>query len=301
MVDRAYKVKWLITGASGQLGTSATTALRSLNIDCLPVSRRELDIFDLSEVKTILSRENPSVILNAAAWTDVDLAETNVKSAFNTNAIGAGNVARVCADLGIKLVHVSTDYVFGDKSNDPILENAEKSPVSAYGITKARGEDFVKEFCPDNSYIVRTSWLYGQFGKNFAKSIILKILERKFPLKVVTDQVGQPTSSEDLALKIIELVLKNAKNGIYHGTSGGLTSWHGFAQEIALSMGQELESVIPINSVEFFSKAQRPAYSVLSHGAWLDAGIEPIEDWKSSYHKRSQAIIDQVKSENGYK
>jgi dTDP-4-dehydrorhamnose reductase len=300
MVDRAHRVKWLVTGASGQLGTSATAALRSLKIDCVSVTRSELDIFDLAQVKKLIQQEKPSVVLNTAAWTNVESAETNFKSAFDTNATGAGNIARVCADLGVKLVHISTDYVFGDKFTDPILESAIKSPVSAYGRTKATGEDFVKEFCPHNSYIVRTSWLYGQYGKNFAKSIILKILEAKFPLKVVEDQFGQPTSSEDLALKIIELVTRNAKSGIYHATSGGLTSWYGFAREIALSMGTELERVIPINSAEFISKAQRPTYSVLSHGAWLDAGIEPIEDWKSAYNKRSQSIIMQVKSENGY-
>ena len=269
--------RYLITGAAGMLGRDLQAALAGRDVTAF--DRTELDITDRAAV--LAQVVGYDVVINAAAYTKVDDAETNEEAAYAINATGPHNLALAASATGAKLVQVSTDYVFDGSATEPYAEDTEINPISAYGRTKAAGEAFVLQEHPAGSYIVRTAWLYGAHGPNFPKTM-LKFAATRDTLSVVDDQVGQPTWTADLAAQIVTLLDSAAPAGIYHGTNSGVTSWFGFAQAVFIAAGLDPARVTPTDSSQFVRPAPRPAYSVLGHDAWSAAGLSPLRDWQTA-------------------
>lgn len=269
--------RFLITGAGGMLAYDLETALSGREV--LPLSRAELDITNLAAVRSAV--EGYDVVINAAAYTGVDDAESNEDAAFAVNATGAGNLALAAAENGAILVQISTDYVFDGTATTPYSEDTPRGPVSAYGRSKAEGERLVLTANGARSYIVRTAWLYGAHGPNFAKTM-LRLAATREQVAVVTDQVGQPTWTLDLARKIVEMIDVSAPYGIYHGTNTGEASWFDFAREVFSNAGLDPDRVTQTDSSSFVRPAPRPAYSVLGHDAWDAADLDPLRDWREA-------------------
>ena len=288
---------WLITGASGQLGLALQEVLIQRGIDLVGANSSELDITKPLIVNQLVGFTNPSVIINAAAWTDVDGAESNESAAYSVNSLGPQNLAIAARKVDARLVQISTDYVFSGDSSTPWSENAVNNPQTVYGTTKSKGESFVLTSLPLNTYVVRTAWLYSPKGKNFAKTMVNIALNQLDEVRVVNDQIGQPTVAGDLAKQIVELVLSEAPVGIYHGTNSGQATWFEFAQEIFRLAGADVARVIPVSSSEFPSPAKRPAYSVLSHDAWAGTSVPEMRNWKIALEEAMPAIISAVKAE----
>ena len=288
---------WLITGGSGQLGLAIQTELTLRGINYVATDSSRLDITNSSLVTELVDSISPEVIINTAAWTDVDGAESNEPAAYQTNAIGPQNLAISAKKVGARLVQVSTDYVFSGESSAPWDEAAEHNPQSVYGSTKSAGEKFVLSELPNSSYLVRTAWLYSADLKNFAKTMIKLALNGDSEVRVVKDQVGQPTFAADLARQIANLVTADAPAGIYHGTNSGHATWFEFAQEIFKLVGEDASRVIPVSTSEFPRPAKRPSYSVLGHDNWVKTNVVPMRDWRIALVEAMPAIISAVEAE----
>jgi len=279
---------WLI-GDKGMLGTELAAVLRSRGV-AFVATDREVDIRDPGALRRFARDASPAApldwIVNCSAYTAVDRAEEEEELARAVNATGAGHVAAVAQELGARLVHVSTDYVFRGDGARPYLESDPVDPAGAYGRTKAEGERLVAAACPRH-FIVRTAWLYGRHGPNFVYTM-LRLMRAREAVAVVADQRGTPTWSFDLAQAVAELVARDAtRYGIYHFTGEGQTTWHGFAAEIQ-RLGREL-GILPrdcavnaITSDQYPSKVRRPAWSVLSKEKIArELGIVP-PGWEAS-------------------
>jgi dTDP-4-dehydrorhamnose reductase len=290
-------MSWLITGGSGQLGIAVSQELGERGIVFHAWGSQDLDITKGPIALDLISQLSPKVIINCAAWTDVDGAETNELQALRVNSDGADNLASAAKLGSLKLIHVSTDYVFSGESQKPWQVSDEINPQSAYGRTKAEGESRVQAVYPENSFIVRTAWLYSPWGKNFAKTMTRVAIKSEGEVRVVNDQVGQPTSAIDLAKQLVELGLSTAPTGIYHGTNSGQTTWFEFAQEIFSLAGADISRVIPVSTSEFPRPAKRPAYSVLGHDAWAKSSVKPMRDWRIALAEATPAIISAVRAE----
>jgi dTDP-4-dehydrorhamnose reductase len=290
-------MSWLITGGSGQLGIAVSKQLRERGILFHAWSSQDLDITQGPIVQDVIAKLSPKVIVNCAAWTDVDGAESNEQSAFRVNSDGAGNIALAAKECDAKLIHISTDYVFSGQSKTPWEHHDEANPQSAYGRTKAEGERRVLGGYSDNSSIVRTAWLYSPWGKNFAKTMAKLAIKTDSEVRVVNDQVGQPTSATDLAQQLVELALSASPAGVYHGTNSGQATWFEFAQVIFKLTGADVGRVIPVSSSEYARPAKRPSYSVLSHEAWAKTSITPMRDWRIALANAMPAVISEVKAE----
>jgi dTDP-4-dehydrorhamnose reductase len=288
---------WLITGGSGQLGLAFQAELSLQEIEFVSFNSNELDITNHQLVEERVKSTNPAVIINAAAWTDVDGAETSQSAAHAVNALGPQNLAIVAGKVGGRLVQVSTDYVFSGEGTTPLSESAEHNPQSVYGSTKSEGETLVLETYPTGTYIVRTAWLYSADKKNFVKTMTKLALTSKGEVRVVNDQGGQPTFTADLAKQIIDLVVSDSPVGIYHGTNSGQATWFEFAQEIFKLVGADVSRVVPVSSSEYPRPAKRPSYSVLGHDAWAKTTVEPMRDWRIALAEAMPAIISAVKAE----
>ena len=289
-------MKWLITGGSGQLGLAMLRELSFRGIDFVASNSNELDITKPLIVNQLIDYIKPSVIVNTAAWTDVDGAETNESAAYSVNALGPQNLAIAANKVGARLVQISTDYVFSGDASSPWNENAPHNPQSVYGSTKSEGEKFVQAALPVDFYVIRTAWLYSAKGKNFAKTMTNLALRNAGEAKVVNDQLGQPTFVGDLAKQIIELVLSDAPVGFYHGTNSGQVTWFEFAQEIFKLAGADISRVVPVSTTEFPSPAKRPAYSVLGHDSWASTSVPEMRNWKIALEEAMPAIISAVKA-----
>jgi dTDP-4-dehydrorhamnose reductase len=265
---------YLVVGAGGMLGSDLLAALAGR--DVIGLTRAELDVTDLAAVRAAVSGR--SAVINASAYTRVDDAETDEAAAHGVNAIGAQNVAVAAAENGARLVQVSTDYVFDGTATSPYAENTPLSPMSAYGRTKADGERLALAANPGRTLIVRTAWLYGEHGGNFAKTM-LGLAASRPELTVVADQVGQPTWTLDLAGRIVALLDSGATSGTFHATNSGSASWFDFAREVLRLAGLDPERVQPTTSEAFVRPAPRPAFSVLGHDAWASVGLAPMRDW----------------------
>ncbi|WP_405662331.1 dTDP-4-dehydrorhamnose reductase [Streptomyces sp. NBC_01166] len=276
---------WLVTGAGGMLAQDVLARLARDGETAVGLDRKALDITDAGSVRRAVEEHGPSVIVNCAAWTAVDDAETREDEALRINGEGPRLLAEVCAEYGIVLLQVSTDYVFDGQASEPYAEDAPTAPRSAYGRTKLAGERAVLSLLPDKGYVVRTAWLYGAGGGNFVRTMI-KLEGIKDTLDVVDDQLGQPTWTGDLADRLVRLgqgaLAGTAPAGIYHGTSGGETTWFGFTRAIFEQLGADPERVRPTTSAAFARPAPRPAYSVLGHDRWAKAGLEPIRNWREA-------------------
>jgi dTDP-4-dehydrorhamnose reductase len=267
--------QWLLVGGHGMLGRDVRTALHDRRV-AVP-SPDELDIRDTGACDAWVRGRD--VVVNCAAWTAVDAAESDEAAAFDVNARGAANLARACARAGAWLVHVSTDYVFAGDGTRPYREDDPPAPRSAYGRTKAAGEWAVQALLPGRHHLVRTAWLYGGHGPSFVHTMMRLARQDERPVEVVDDQHGQPTWSRDVADRIVALVTSTAPAGTYHATSRGEATWYELAREVFSHVGADPERVRPVGTDAVPRPAPRPRWSVLGHGAWAAAGLDPIGDW----------------------
>jgi dTDP-4-dehydrorhamnose reductase len=283
-------MKILITGSKGQVGSQLIDIITKgkSELDEIPevvktaeiigTNSQDLDITDLAKVKTFLKLFKPDVVINAAAYTNVDGCEVNEERAFKVNALGARNLAMACEGICAKLVHISTDYVFSGTGSNPFTEFDKPSPQSLYGKTKNMGDNFVKDFCT-RYFIVRAPWIYGYKGKNFVYTII-KAAKERGSLKVVNDQIGNPTNAEDLGHHILKLITTE-EYGTYHCAGHGECSWYDFACEI-ISLSQISCIVEPCSTKEYPSKTKRPAYSSLDNMMLRSIVCDEMRHWKEA-------------------
>jgi dTDP-4-dehydrorhamnose reductase len=266
----------MVTGATGMLGTDLSSQISAAGEHVIPLSRADLDITDAAAITAAVDDAKPDVVVNCAAWTDVDGAESEEAEATAVNGAGAGNVARAAAAAGAWTVHVSSDYVFDGSRSSPYVESDVTGPHSAYGRSKLAGEIAVAQAAPGAHTIVRSSWLFGTGGKCFPKTILRLAAERD-ELTVVDDQVGCPTFTGHLATALVELASEPVL-GIVHVAGGGDCSWFAFASEIVASAGVECR-VLPGTTEELARPAPRPAYSVLrSERAPL---VPELPEWRA--------------------
>ncbi len=282
----------LLLGGSGILGSEVLLLLQNQNIDYVAPTSSDLDITDKDKVLKFVSDFRPTWIINCAAWTNVDGAESSFEDAIKLNEIAVRNVG-VAADLfECKVIHISTDYVFDGESSEPYLETSQVHPLNKYGESKLLGEQALLEALP-SAYVVRTSWLYGVSGKNFVKTIAGKALRRE-DAKVVSDQVGSPTSARDLAIGILSIRRNQPEPGIYNYSNRGSCSWFELAQKIYETVGANNGLVHPISSGSLSFIAKRPKYSLLSKEKWLSAGLSEVPNWEYSLQLIMPEIISEL-------
>lgn len=272
----------VITGANGQLGRELSRLGAVSPNEYIPTDIAELDITDKAAVESFFAENRVDVIVNCAAYTNVDRAEEDEPTALKINAEAVGHLAEAAKKMDAILIHISTDYVFGTEGNTPRTEDMPTSPLGAYGRTKLAGEKAVAESgC--KAIILRTAWLYSEFGGNFLKTM-LRLTGENEALKVVFDQVGTPTYAGDLALAIFSIIdgdVYEGREGLYHFSNEGACSWFDFATEIAAAADHQCR-IVPCHSSEFPSKVTRPPYSVLDKSKFKSTfGIE-IPHWRES-------------------
>ncbi len=271
------------------LGRDVVDVLARRRADLRAPAREDLDITDAAAVAAAVA--NADVVVNAAAWTDVDGAETAEDAATRVNGDGVRMLAEACAASGARLLHVSTEYVFAGDAATPYAEDAPPAPRSAYGRSKLVGEQAVRELLPDRGYVVRTAWLYGEHGASFVRTMIRLSRERE-RLDVVDDQRGQPTWSRDVATRLVELGGRpDAPAGTYHATSSGETTWCGLARAVFENLGEDPDRVRPTTTDRFPRPAPRPAYSVLGHEGWAEVGMAPLRPWRDALREALPAIV----------
>ncbi|GGL56463.1 dTDP-4-dehydrorhamnose reductase [Sporolactobacillus putidus] len=270
--------KVIVTGGHGQLGTELAVMLQEKGYETYGLGHQELDITSLDHVRKVFQEIKPDVVCHTAAYTAVDKAESDRDGAFLVNAYGTRNVALAAEEAGAKLVYVSTDYVFNGTKSGAYSEFDPPSPLGVYGQSKYAGEQFVRDF-HTKFFITRTSWVYGQYGGNFVKTM-LKLAANQDRLKVVNDQRGCPTFTKDLAAKMIEL-FQTDNYGTYHISNSGSCTWYEFARAIFEIKGIHIQ-VDPCTTAEFPRTAKRPENSVFEHMALRLNGFEDVRDWKSA-------------------
>lgn len=272
---------WLVTGAGGMLGTELVARLRAAGAEVFAAARGDLDVLDGAAVRRVIGSCMPSTVVNCAGWTAVDDAEAHEDAARAVNGLAVGVLAEACASYGAALIQISTDYVFSGTASEPYPEGAPTSPVNAYGRTKLLGEKAVLAY--RKGYVLRTAWLYGAHGPNFVRTMVRLAGERD-TVDVVDDQHGQPTWTGDLADRIIALADAAPAPGVYHATGSGRTTWYGLARELFTLLGHDPARVRPTMTANFPRPAPRPAFSVLGHDRWAEAGLSPMRDWRTALH-----------------
>ena len=284
---------WLI-GCKGMLGTEVSNQLDKNNFSWIGTDR-EVDITNYESLEDFSNKNSSSDnkidwIINCAAYTAVDKAEEDVEMAQKLNALGPKNIATLCKNIGAKMIHISTDYVFDGTASEPYTEEIPYKPLGVYGVTKADGEKEVLSILPEDSYIIRTAWLYGFYGKNFVFTMI-NLMNTKDKISVVSDQFGTPTNAQNLANVICTLINKssseNIPSGVYHCTDLGQTNWYEFAKEIhhfGIKYGKITGNCVvnPCTTEEYPVKAKRPAYSVLSKEKLMKNLNITLPEWKQN-------------------
>lgn len=279
-------MKVLVTGVKGQLGFDVVNELEKRNIEAVGVDIEEMDITDAESVDNVIREAAPDAVIHCAAYTAVDAAEDNEELCRKVNAEGTQNIANVCKALDIKMIYISTDYVFDGQGERPWEPEDERGPLSVYGQTKYEGELAVQNTL-DKYFIVRIAWVFGINGKNFVKTM-LRLAETHKKLTVVNDQYGSPTYTYDLARLLVDMVLTE-KYGVYHATNEGICTWYEFACEIFRLAGIEME-VVPVSSDEYPAKAKRPENSRMSKDKLEANGFERLPSWQDAL-KRYLEII----------
>lgn len=275
----------IITGSKGQLGKTLEKLLPEYHPDSIVlIDKEELDITDSTATERFFRNHKCDLLINCAAYTAVDDAESNVQAAMNINRDGIRNLAHESAAHDFKILHISTDYVFSGDGNRPYREDDLPAPNTVYGETKLSGEKILMSIQP-RAIIIRTAWLYSPYGKNFFLTMARRAKE-KMVTNVVSDQKGTPTNAEDLAKAILEIIFSNDwKPGIYHFTNEGECSWYEFARAIFKMHGASQSLVNPILSSQYPSKADRPKYSVLDTSKIKKTFRLDIPDWEKSLEK----------------
>lgn len=271
-------MKVLVTGGKGQLGYDVLNELARRNIPAVGVDIDEMDITDGASVERVLREAAPDAVIHCAAYTAVDAAEDNEALCRRVNAEGTRNIASVCKALDMKMLYISTDYVFGGEGDRPWEPEDERKPRSVYGQTKYEGELAVQELL-DKYFIVRIAWVFGINGKNFVKTM-LKLAENHDTIRVVNDQFGSPTYTFDLARLLVDMVLTE-KYGIYHATNEGSCSWYEFACAVFKEAGVAV-NVVPVSTAEYGAKAKRPANSRMNKDKLTRMGFDRLPPWQDA-------------------
>ena len=279
-------MKVLVTGVKGQLGHDVVNELEKRGHVAVGVDVEEMDITDSAKVEEVITREMPEAVVHCAAYTAVDAAEDNVDICRKVNAEGTENIAKVCGKLDIKIIYISTDYVFDGEGTHMWQPDDERHPLNIYGQTKYEGELAVEKYT-DKYFIVRIAWVFGVNGKNFIKTM-LKLGSTRDELNVVNDQVGSPTYTYDLAKLLVDMV-ESDKYGRYHATNEGLCTWYEFAKEIFKQAGMNVK-VNPVSSDEFPSKAKRPHNSRMSKDKLGQNGFEKLPVWEDALERYLKEI-----------
>lgn len=283
-------MKILVTGVNGQLGYDVVKELENRGLEAVGVDIQEMDITDMASVDRVIKEANPDAVIHCAAYTAVDAAEENEEICRKVNADGPRNIAKVCKELDIKMIQISTDYVFNGEGERPWEPEDACGPKSVYGQTKYEGELAVQEIL-EKYFIVRIAWVFGINGKNFVKTM-LNLAEKYDTLRVVNDQFGSPTYTYDLAKLLVDMV-QTEKYGVYHATNEGICSWYEFACAIFEEAGINMK-VVPVSTEEYGAKANRPANSRMSKEKLTENGFERLPNWQSALKR----YIDVLKKES---
>ena len=286
----------VVFGGSGQLGRELVRTAAERHVALQALTRAEADIANAAAVAAALERWKPDLVVNAAAYTNVDGAESDYAQAQRDNALGPGVLAAACAEAGIAMVHVSTDYVFDGSKDGAYRESDPVRPISAYGRSKAAGEEAVRRAL-DRHVILRTAWVYSEFGRNFLKTM-LQLARTRDELRVVADQHGSPTSARDLAEAVLHVaprvVAEPRLAGTYHFTAAGVTTWHGFAECIvaaAAPVTGRHPRVTPIATADYPTPAKRPANSRLDCSLFVQTFGLPPRPWRESVEATTRALV----------
>lgn len=284
-------MKILVTGAKGQLGHDVMNELRSRGIDGIGVDVDEMDITDADACEKVIKEAGPDAVIHCAAYTAVDAAEANWELCRKVNVTGTRNIAQVCRELDIKMMYISTDYVFNGQGSRFWQPDDERQPINSYGYSKFEGElaieELVKKF-----FTVRIAWVFGVNGKNFIKTM-LRLGHENGAVSVVDDQIGSPTYTYDLARLLVDMI-QTEKYGRYHATNEGLCSWYDFAVEIFKQAGMEDVKVTPVSTEEYISmypnQAKRPINSRLNKNKLVENGFEPLPKWQDALSRYLKEI-----------
>ncbi len=282
-------MKVLVTGVKGQLGHDVMDELALRGIEGFGVDVEEMDITDRTACETVISQEKPDAVIHCAAYTAVDAAEDNLELCRKINAEGTRNIARVCKAMDIKMMYISTDYVFNGGGERPWEPDDHREPLNVYGLTKYEGEIAVEQNV-QKYFIVRIAWVFGVNGKNFIKTM-LRLGKEKGAVSVVNDQIGSPTYTYDLARLLVDMI-QTDKYGRYHATNEGLCSWYEFACEIFRQAGMDEVKVTPVDSDGFPAKTKRPSNSRMSKEKLTENGFERLPSWQNALERYLKALKD---------
>ncbi len=286
----------LVFGKNGQLGQELTRCAADRGVALIALSRSDADVADPAQVEAAIARHSPDIVVNAAAYTNVDQAEDEYELALRANGHGPAILAAACRDANLPLIHISTDYVFDGTKRGPYTETDPIAPIGAYGRTKAKGEAAIRDTWFKH-VIIRTAWVYGEFGRNFLKTI-LRLARERDELRIVADQHGCPTSTGTIASAILSIAPRLCEDdglwGTYHFSGSGVTSWHGFAERIVAAQSRHTRRnppVIPIATQDYPTKAVRPANSALDCNLFTSVfGITP-EPWMIETERITDALL----------
>lgn len=276
----------LVTGVKGQLGYDVVNECKKQGIDPVGVDIEEMDITDEAAVRKVITESNVEAVIHCAAYTAVDVAEDNVDLCRKVNAGGTENIAKVCKELNLKMMYISTDYVFDGQGERPWQPDDERHPLNVYGQTKCEGEYAVEKYL-DKYFIVRIAWVFGVNGKNFIKTM-LRLGKERGAVSVVNDQIGSPTYTFDLAVLLVDMI-QTEKYGRYHATNEGLCSWYEFACEIFQQAGMDVK-VTPVSSDQFPAKAKRPSNSRMSKDKLEENGFNRLPTWQDALSRYLKEI-----------
>jgi len=271
----------LVTGYHGQLGYDVVKLLKEQGEEVLGATREHFDLTDEAKIKEVIKGFKPEVVVHCAAYTQVDKAEDNKELCYAVNVLGTRYIAEACREINAKMVYISTDYVFDGSSDKPYEVNDKVNPVNYYGETKLQGELEVSKIL-DNHFIIRISWVFGENGNNFVKTM-LRLAETRIELSVVGDQNGSPTYTKDLAILIAEMI-RTEKYGIYHASNEGACSWNEFAKAIFEYRGLEVK-VNAIPTSDYPTRAKRPMSSIMSKDKLEQNGFKRLPDWKDALQR----------------
>jgi dTDP-4-dehydrorhamnose reductase len=267
----------VVVGADGQLGSDFVRLLAP-TVEIVPLTLADLDVTDRDGVKQALVSASPDVVLNCAGYTAVDKAESDPNTAYRVNVLGARNVAQEARRMGARVVYFSTDYVFDGAASEPYVEDAPTGPLSVYGTTKLLGEQATREANPDH-LVLRLAWLYGPTGHNFVRTV-LRLAREKDQLRIVDDQAGSPTFTEDVVRQVLALI-EDGASGTYHCVNTGRATWYEFARSIVRACGLDIP-VVPIRTVDYPTPARRPAFSVLADRNLDLEGLNVMRPWQEA-------------------